>query len=100
MHTIVAGLVAVPLFYAAQTAAVWLVAGPWWALLYLASLVPSASWDLHYQDRLRRALRRVHAYRLLRADRALRDRLCGEAAWLRDEAVALERQLASPARSA
>ena len=100
MHTIVAGLVAVPLFYAAQTAVVWLAAGPWWALLYLASLIPSAGWDLRYQDRRRRALRRVHAYRLLRADRPLRDRLCGEAAWLRDEAVSLERQLVSPARSA
>ena len=90
-HTLVVGLVAVPLFYAAQTAAVWLVAGGWWALLYLASLIPSASWDLRYQDRRRRAVRRVHAYRLLRGDRPLRARLRDEAAWLRQEAAELER---------
>lgn len=90
-HTLVVGLVAVPLFYAAQTAAVWLVAGGWWALLYLASLIPSASWDLRYQDRRRRAVRRVHAYRLLRGDRPLRARLRDEAAWLRQEASELER---------
>ena len=91
MHTLVVGLVAVPLFYAAQTAAVGIFAGPWWALLYLATLVPSASWDLRYRDRRRRAVRRVHAYRLLRGDRPLRARLRDEAAWLRDEAAELER---------
>jgi hypothetical protein len=91
MHTLVVGLVAVPLFYATQTAAVGIFAGPWWALLYLATLVPSASWDLRYRDRRRRAVRRVHAYRLLRGDRPLRARLRDEAAWLRDEAAELER---------
>ena len=91
MHTIVAGLLFVPLFYVAQTALVWRIAGGWWALAYLLSLPPSARWALRYADRLAHARRRVRAYLLLRRDPALRGALAGEAAWLRAEAGVIAR---------
>jgi glycerol-3-phosphate O-acyltransferase/dihydroxyacetone phosphate acyltransferase len=91
MRTIVNGLVLVLLAYAAETTLVGAIAGPWWALLFFASLVPSASADFHYGDRLRRVRRRAHAYFLFRRDAALQPALLAEADWLRTEAAALER---------
>jgi hypothetical protein len=100
MHTIVVGLLLVPLFYVAQTALVWRVVGGWWALAYLLSLPPSARWALRYADRLANARRRVRAYLLFRRDPALRRALAGEVAWLRDEAAAIARAVeAATARS-
>ncbi len=90
MHTVVAGLATVLVFYAAQTGLVAWVAGAWWALAYLLSLVPSASWDFRYQDRRRRALQRTRTYLLLRRDPALRRRLLCEVEWLKSEAIELE----------
>jgi glycerol-3-phosphate O-acyltransferase / dihydroxyacetone phosphate acyltransferase len=95
MHTIVAGLAAVCVCYLLQTALVWWLAGPWVALLYLVTLPASASWDFRFRDYIARARARVHAYRTLRADPALRERLREEVRWLREEAIALERQLAT-----
>jgi 1-acyl-sn-glycerol-3-phosphate acyltransferase len=89
MHTIVAGLLFVPLFYAAQSALVWRLAGGWWAFAYLLSLPPSARWALRYADRLSHARRRVRAYLRFRRDPALRDALAAEGAWLRAEAGAI-----------
>jgi 1-acyl-sn-glycerol-3-phosphate acyltransferase len=93
MHTIVAGLVLVPLFYAAQTALVWWLAGGWWALAYLVSLPPSARWALRYADRLAHARRRVRAYLLFRREPSLRAGLAAEVAWVREEAAALAREM-------
>lgn len=87
MHTIVLGVVLVPFFYALQTALVWRLTGVWWALAYAASLVPSASWDLHYRERLRQMARRARAWRCFRDDPALQDRLRSELFSLRDEAA-------------
>ena len=91
MHTIVAGLATVVVAYLLQTALVWSAAGPWWALAYLVTLPVSASWDFRFRDYIARARARVRAYRTLRADPALRDRLRGEVKWLREEAIAIER---------
>ena len=57
MRTIVAGSALVLLAYIVQTALVHALAGPWWALAYLISLPPSASWDFRFRDRARRARR-------------------------------------------
>ena len=89
MHTIVLGVVLVPLFYVLQTALVWRLMGGWWALAYAASLVPSASWDLHYRERLRRMARRARAWRWFRDDPALQERLRSELFSLRDEAAGI-----------
>ncbi len=93
MITVVAGMVLVLAFYALQTALVWKLAGPWWALGYLVTLPLSANWDLHYSDRLRRARARTRTYLTLRGDPALRARLVGEMQWLRSEVVEIEREL-------
>lgn len=90
MKTIVTGLLLVALFYAVQTVLVGIVAGPWWALLYLASLPASASGNFSYGDRVRRARARVRAWRLFRRDPALRARLQDETRWLRGEAALLD----------
>jgi len=94
MHTIVAGLVLVPLFYVVQTALFWRLAGGWAALVYLLSLPPSARWALRYADRLAHARRRVRAYLLFRREPALRRALAEEVAWVRGEAAALADSLA------
>ena len=98
MRTMVAGLLLVLLFYAVQTTIVGLLAGPWWALLYLASLPASASWDLTYGDRMRRARQRVRAWRVFRRDPLLQQRLRDETRWLRDEARVIERGALGPRR--
>lgn len=89
MHTIVAGVVFVCVFYTAQVAIVvwqfgWLI-----ALAYAASLPISASWDFRYADRMRRAVARVKTYFRLRHDPGLQQRLRDEVGWLRGEATAL-----------
>jgi glycerol-3-phosphate O-acyltransferase / dihydroxyacetone phosphate acyltransferase len=89
MNTIVLGLLLVPLFYLAQTALVWKFAGPWWALLYALSLIPSASWDIRYRERLRQMRRRATAWRHFREDPGLQARLRDELFSLRDEAAGI-----------
>jgi glycerol-3-phosphate O-acyltransferase / dihydroxyacetone phosphate acyltransferase len=89
MNTLVIGLILVPLFYVAQTALVWWLAGPWWALPYAASLIPSASWDIRYTERLRQLKRRALAWRHFREDPGLQIKLREELFSLRDEAAAI-----------
>jgi 1-acyl-sn-glycerol-3-phosphate acyltransferase len=91
MRTIVLGLLLVLLLYLLQTGVVWWLAGPWWALLYLATLPPAGVVHLRFTDRVRRALRRARTYRLFRRDPALRARFAAELAWVREEAVEIER---------
>jgi len=89
MNTVVLGLLLVPLFYALQTVLVWWLTRGWWAALYAASLIPSASWDLRYSERVRRLLMRARAWRHFRDDPALQASLSGELAALRREAAGI-----------
>ncbi len=95
MNTLVAGLVLVLGAYAVQTGVVWWLAGPWWALAFLLTLVPSASSDLRYGDRTRRARARMRAYFTFRRDPELQRALLAEADTLRREAGELERAVLS-----
>lgn len=95
MHTILAGLVLVLLAYAAQTTLVGVLAGPLWAAAYLISLPLAATVDLRFRDRLDRAWDRIRAYFVFRREPRLHDQLRAELRWLRDEALALEREGAS-----
>ena len=89
MHTIVAGLVLVLAFYAVQTTVVVLMAGWVIGLVYAATLPGSASWDLRYADRRRRAAARIRTYLRLRRDPTLHESLVCDVSWLRNEAMAL-----------
>lgn len=91
MNTLVLGLILVLLAYIIQTALVGVVAGPWWALTFLLTLVPSASSDLRYGDRTRRARARARAYFCFRKEPALQRDLLAEADAIRREAGELER---------
>ncbi len=91
MRTLVAGLLLVLTAYIVQTALVALVAGGWWALAFFLTLVPSASSDLRYGDRTRRARDRARAYFAFRRDPALQAALLAEADAIRQDAFALER---------
>jgi glycerol-3-phosphate O-acyltransferase / dihydroxyacetone phosphate acyltransferase len=95
MRTIVAGAGLVLLAYALQSALVYALAGPWWALGYLGSLPPSASLDFRFRDRARRAWRRMRAYLHMRARPGFTTWLRSEAAWLAGEAAAIERVVSS-----
>lgn len=97
MLTVMAGLVLVPLFYAAQTWLVHRLAGWPWSLAYAASLVPSASWDLWFSDRWRRMQRRARAWAVFRDDPALQGKLRDELFALRDQARALATAVETPA---
>lgn len=96
MHTIVAGLATCVVAYLLQTALVWRLAGPWWALAYLVTLPVSASWDFRFRDYVSRAVARVRAYFWLRRNPELREALREEVRWLREEALAIEGALAEP----
>jgi 1-acyl-sn-glycerol-3-phosphate acyltransferase len=89
MRTIVGGLVLVLTFYAAQTAVVGWTLGWVVAVAYAVSLPLSATWDLRYADRLRRAAARIRTYLRFRRDPGLHERLLQELTWLRAEAVSL-----------
>lgn len=94
MRTFTIGLALVVMTYALLTTVVARVVGPWWAVLFVSTLVPSASRDLLYSDRLRRMRQRVRAFRLFRRTPALQQSLQHDAEALRNEAGALE-QLAA-----
>ena len=89
MNTVVLGIALVLTFYALQTAAVWWLAGGWWAVLYAASLIPSASWDLRYTERLRGIRRRSQAWVHFRRDPGLQEKLRSELFALRATATTL-----------
>lgn len=91
MNTLVVGLFLVLGAYIVQTAGVWWLAGPWWALLFLLTLVPSASSDLRYGDRMRRARARMRAYFTFRREPEVQRLFMGEADGIRREAGDLER---------
>lgn len=93
MRTMVIGFVLVVLTYVAESAVVAALFGGWWALLFAVTLVPSASSDLRYGDRVRRARRRARAYRLFRVDRALQQTLGAEADAIRRDAGGLEQAI-------
>jgi 1-acyl-sn-glycerol-3-phosphate acyltransferase len=95
MNTLVAGLFLVLGAYVVQTVGVWWLVGPWWALLFLLTLVPSASSDLRYGDRMRRARARMRAYFTFRREPELQRTLLGEADAIRREAGDLERAVLS-----
>jgi hypothetical protein len=93
MRTIVAGVVLVFASYALQATVVAWSVGWVAALLCAASRPISATWDLEYADRRRRAMQRVRAYLLFRCDPGLQQHLLAELAWLRAEAAALDAAL-------
>jgi hypothetical protein len=88
-NTIVAALVLVLGFYAAQTTLV--ISSLGWIIgaVYAASLPPSATWDFRYADRRRRATARVRTYLRFRREPVLHQQLLSELMWLRNEALAL-----------
>ncbi len=90
MRTFVVGLVLVLAAYIALTSAVAVAFGPWWALGFFLTLIPSASSDLRYGDRVRRVRARARTFRRFRRDPALQVSLLAEGDWLRSEAGALE----------
>ena len=95
-NTIVAGLVLVAAFYAAQVSLVgWLLN---WiaAIVYSVSLPLSASWDFRYADRLRRGAVRVRTYLRFRRDPAIHRQLLNDLTWLRAEARELDSVLEAP----
>lgn len=91
MHTIVWGLVFVLFAYVIQTVVVGWLFGGWWAALYLLSLPVAATWDLHYRDRLSRALARTRTWLRFRRDPALQRRLASELGGLRAQAAEIAR---------
>lgn len=91
MNTLVLGLVLVLLAYAVETAVVGWLLGPWVALVFFLTLVPSASSDLRYGDRMRRARARVRAFFTFRRDPSVQRELMVEGDALRREAGELER---------
>jgi len=88
-NTIVAGLVLVLGFYAAQTALVTWSFGWVVGAIYTLSLPPSATWDFRYADRRQRATARVKTYLRFRREPGLHQQLSAELMWLRKEALAL-----------
>jgi glycerol-3-phosphate O-acyltransferase/dihydroxyacetone phosphate acyltransferase len=88
-NTIVAALVLVLGFYAAQTALVTWTLGWMIGAVYAASLPPSATWDFRYADRRRRTTARVRTYLRFRREPVLQQQLLSELMWLRSEALAL-----------
>lgn len=90
MRSFIVGLVLVLASYALLTTAVGMAVGPWWALAFFVTLVPSASTHLRYRDRLHRIAARARAYLKFRADPALQRALRAEAEWLISEAGSIE----------
>lgn len=90
MNTIVIGLGLVLASYAVQTAIVWALVGAKWAIVFLATLIPSASSDLRYGDRVERRTQRMRTYLRFRQHPTLREELLAEADWLRRTAGIIE----------
>lgn len=94
MNTLLFGVVLVLASYAVETAIVWRLFGFWWALAFFATLIPSASSDLRYGDRVRRRAERMRTYFKFRKTPSLQRDLLAEADWLRREAGAIEQVVA------
>ncbi|HEU4642824.1 MAG TPA: lysophospholipid acyltransferase family protein [Gemmatimonadaceae bacterium] len=93
MHTLLLAVALLLVAYVVQTAAAWRWVGPWWALLYLATLPIAGLWDQRHRDRMRRAVERARAYLVFRRHPALQRQLVERLAELRDEGRALEAEL-------
>lgn len=93
MNTIVIGLGLVLASYGVQTALVWWLVSAKWAIVFLATLIPSASSDLRYGDRVERRTQRMRTFLRFRGQPALRQELLAEADWLRQRAGAIEARL-------
>lgn len=91
MRTIVAGAALVALAYLVQTATVAWLWGWAVATIYLVSLPIAAQVNFRLTDRMRRARRRARAYLVLRGNPALREKLGGELARLRDDVLEFDR---------
>jgi hypothetical protein len=96
MRTFVIGVFLILSAYALFTALVAIGFGVWWALLFFVTLIPSASSDLRYGDRVRRVLARSRAYRQFVASPSLQASILADAEWIRDEAGALELLATAP----
>lgn len=96
MRTFIVGIVLVLCTYAILTTLVAIAIGGWWAFAFLCTLVPSASRDVRYRDRLHRMRERVRAFRLFRRTPSLQQSLQHDADALRREAGALEQLAAGP----
>ena len=96
MRTLVAGAVLVLFAYLVQTTVVWRVWGPDIALGYLVSLPIAADINFSLSDRLRRAMRRAHAFVRFRRHPELHARLAGELLALRHDIVELDQALSAP----
>jgi glycerol-3-phosphate O-acyltransferase/dihydroxyacetone phosphate acyltransferase len=90
MRTLVIGVALVLTAYVIETILVATMAGPWWAIAFFLSLLPSASSDLRYGDRARRRRERMRTYLRFRSDQSLQRALLADADWLRREAGAIE----------
>ena len=64
--------------------------GAEWGIVFLATLIPSASSDLRYGDRVERRSQRSRTYLRFREHPELRAELLAEADWLRRQAGAIE----------
>jgi len=96
MRTLVAGAVLVLFAYLVQTTVVWRIWGPGIALGYLVSLPIAADINFSLSDRLRRAMRRAHAFVRFRRQPELHARLAGELLALRHDIVELDQALSAP----
>lgn len=93
MRTIVSGAALVLAFYAAQGAAVGILAGWIPALLYIVSLPLAADLNFLLRERLGAAIRRARTYILFRRRPKLQAKLEAELLRLRSEALTVEAQL-------
>ena len=90
MRTFLVGLILIVASYAMLTTLVEQTFGPWWALAFFVTLIPSASGNFRYGDRVRRVLARARTYRRFRREPGLQASLLADADWLRVEAGAME----------
>jgi 1-acyl-sn-glycerol-3-phosphate acyltransferase len=93
MRTVLAGASFLVITYLVQTSLVAAVWGAGVALAYLVSLPLTADVNFYLSERLRRAMRRAHAYLLFRRDPALRERLYDALATLRADVAAFDQSI-------
>lgn len=99
MRTIIAGAALILVAYLLQTLLVGLLWGWVVAALYLISLPVAADVNFRLTDRMRRAKHRARAYLVLRENSALRTRLAGELAGLRNDFLDFDRAVVGSAPS-
>ena len=100
MRTINIGLALVLLLYAAQGALVAALFGAVPAIGYVISLPIAADVNFRFRPRLARAIRRARTWLRFKAEPRLQQRLAGELAGLRAEAIAVEDALTISSRPA